>query len=99
MRFHSGHLRLDQLRTCIAIEYHRAAGIMADLRLGNWVVLLHEATAEKLTGLFDRMVRERDAYMHHLRESCRGIWTEPVRPRSRSGRRMTVTLRGFTLAS
>ena len=68
MRFHSVIFALTSYVPSIAIQYHyKAGGIMHDLGLDDWVVGLDDAGVTTLIERFDQLVRERDAYLAHLR--------------------------------
>jgi colanic acid/amylovoran biosynthesis protein len=67
-RFHSIIFALTAGVPALAIEYeHKTMGIMQDLELENWVLPIEEVTADKLTALFDQLVRDRAAYIGKLR--------------------------------
>jgi colanic acid/amylovoran biosynthesis protein len=66
-RFHSVIFALTEGVPALAIEYeHKTMGIMQDLGLEKWVVPIEDVTADKLAVLFDRLVRDREAYIKKL---------------------------------
>ena len=66
-RFHSVIFSLTSGVPCIAIEYeHKSRGIMRELGLEHWVLAIGDVTEAGLGSLFDKMVRERDAYRNQL---------------------------------
>jgi len=68
MRFHSVIFALTSYVPSIAIGYHyKAAGIMRDLGLEEWVLPLEDVTEDRIFALFDRLVREGGEYKAHLR--------------------------------
>lgn len=68
MRFHSVIFALTHFVPSIAIEYHhKAAGIMADLSLTDWVVPVDALERGKLEALFEELVANRRRYIAHLR--------------------------------
>jgi colanic acid/amylovoran biosynthesis protein len=68
-RFHSVIFSLTSYVPAIAIEYeHKTSGIMQDLGLSDWVIKIEDVTAERLAAMYDRMTREHDNYVKHLRK-------------------------------
>lgn len=66
-RFHSVIFSLTSGVPCIAIEYeHKSRGIMRELGLEHWVLAIGDVTEARLGRLFDKLVRERDAYRNQL---------------------------------
>ena len=66
-RFHSVIFSLTALVPCIAIEYeHKTRGIMTDLGLERWVVMMEDVTPDILDELFRRLVMEREGYRTRL---------------------------------
>lgn len=66
-RFHSVIFSLTSGVPCIAIEYeHKSRGIMRELGLEHWVLAIGDVTEARLGSLFDKLVRERDAYRNQL---------------------------------
>ncbi|MEV8595691.1 polysaccharide pyruvyl transferase family protein [Streptomyces sp. NPDC052012] len=62
-RFHSVIFSLTSYVPCVAIEYeHKTGGIMADLRLGDWVVPIAEVTHDKLWALVEPLLKDPAPY-------------------------------------
>lgn len=67
-RFHSVIFSLTSFVPVVAIEYeHKTSGIMRDVELEEWVIAIEQVTAEKLTDLLEKLVREQASYRRHLR--------------------------------
>lgn len=66
-RFHSVIFALTAGVPAIAIEYeHKTSGIMQDLGLEEWMIPIEAVSTEKLITIFDRLQRERSAYVKQL---------------------------------
>ncbi len=68
-RFHSVIFSLLHRVPCLAIEdEHSTSGIMADLGLSSWTLPIEQVDADRMIALADRLLAERQAYLHHLDE-------------------------------
>lgn len=66
-RFHSVIFSLLNRVPCAAVEYeYKTSGIMADLGLRQWTIPISEVEAERLIGLVEQLIREREHYLAHL---------------------------------
>lgn len=67
-RFHSVIFSLTSYVPVLAIEYeHKTSGIMRDLQLQRWVIKIEDVTAQQLTKLLHKLVREQASYREYLR--------------------------------
>lgn len=95
-RFHSVIFSLTSYVPAIAIEYeHKTSGIMHDLGLEDWVIKIGDVTGPRLTAMLERLVREHDAYVQHLRKvmpdyiartNATGPLMKQIYERSRAGK-------------
>ena len=67
-RFHSIIFSLTSYVPAVAIQYnHKASGIMSDLDLGDWLIMIDQVTEPALTALCERLIAEAPSYRKHLR--------------------------------
>ena len=67
-RFHSVIFSLTSYVPAIAIEYEfKTSGIMNDLHLSKWVILIEEVNSENLYILFNELVNKNEEYLNTLK--------------------------------